>query len=126
MVCSCSLHHVGYQLGGDGGAQGGLLVTLGIILFSITRGGFSRHLGVRKVGSDHCDGLCRGKLAGVDQEEQLHDGIVRVHSSWLEIIQVLIQDLVCLITIAIIHDNCAHYQLLWRMVMLSIVHDNEL
>ena len=88
------------------------MVTLEIILLTIIRGVFSRYLGVRKVGSDNCDGLCRGKLAGVDQKQQLHYGIVRVHSSWLEIIKEFIQDFVCFITTGIIHDNYANSQLL--------------
>ena len=59
------LDHVCHEFGGDGGAEAGLLVPLG----------------VGEVGGDDCDGLGRGQPARVYDEQQLHHSIVRVHST---------------------------------------------
>ena len=60
------LDHVCHKLGSDGGAETGLLVTLG----------------VGEVGGDDSDGLGRGQAAGVDDQKKLHHSVIRVHSTW--------------------------------------------
>ena len=59
------LDHVCHEFSRDGGAEAGLLVPLG----------------VGEVGGDDGDGLGRGQAARVDDEQQLHHSIIRVHST---------------------------------------------
>ena len=67
MVRPRLLDHVCQELGGDRGAETGLLVPLG----------------VGEVGGDDGDGLGRCQAARVDDQQQLHHSIIGVHSTWV-------------------------------------------
>ena len=60
VVTSSGLEHVGHQAGGDGGTR--------LVLLVLAR--------VGEVGQDGRDTARRGRLAGVDHDEELHDAVV--------------------------------------------------
>lgn len=62
VVAAGSLEHVSHQSGGDGGTR--------LVFLVLTS--------VREVGEDGGDAAGRGRLAGVDHDEQFHDSVVDV------------------------------------------------
>lgn len=62
VVAAGSLEHVSHQPGGDGGTR--------LVFLVLTS--------VREVGEDGGDAAGRGRLAGVDHDEQFHDSVVDV------------------------------------------------
>jgi hypothetical protein len=76
VVASGDCEHVGHQLGGDWGTRAVLLI----------------HAGVRKARNDRCNTPCAGALAGLNENEQLHEVIVHIPASGLEDEDVSIPD----------------------------------
>lgn len=62
VVAASRLQHVGHEASGDGGTR--------FVLLVLTR--------IGEVGQDRGDTAGRGRLAGVDHDEKLHDTVVDI------------------------------------------------
>lgn len=49
-------------------------------------------LRVREVRDDGCDALGRGTLAGIDHDQELHEGVVDLGGSRLDDVDILVTD----------------------------------